>query len=89
MVATSILFSRSFEIFLIAALAVITVLLFTGNGSFMLKSKNSTKTRTPEEEKKAGQRQLSYVTGIWLLAEFLLLFSAIQRLPASFISQLS
>jgi cell division protein FtsW (lipid II flippase) len=73
MVATSILFSRSFEIFLIAALAVITVLLFTGNGSFMLKSKNSTKTRTPEEEKKMG-RQLSYVTGIWLLAEFLLLF---------------
>ena len=48
MVATSILFSRSFEIFLIAALAVITVLLFTGNGSFMLKSKNSTKTRTAQ-----------------------------------------
>lgn len=73
MAVGSILFSQTFEIILIVALAVITVLLFTGNGSFMLKSKHSTVKRSPEEERQLG-RQLSYVTGIWLLAEFLLLF---------------
>ncbi|MGI6008183.1 MAG: hypothetical protein ACOX8E_11910 [Ruminococcus sp.] len=71
MVAESFLFSRTFEIILIAILIVVTVMLFTGHGSVFLKSKGSTRKLTPEEEKIMG-RKLGCVTLLWLLAEFLL-----------------
>lgn len=71
MVAESFLFSRTFEIILIAILVVVTVMLFTGHGSIFLKAKGSTRKFTPEEEKIMG-RKLGCVTLLWLLAELLL-----------------
>lgn len=41
MVAESFLFSRTFEVLLIAILVVVTVMLLTGHGSIFLKSKGS------------------------------------------------
>ena len=51
MVAESFLFSRTFEVLLIAILVVVTVMLLTGHGSIFLKSKGSKRQLTPEEEK--------------------------------------
>ena len=71
MVAESFLFSRTFEVLLIAILVVVTVMLLTGHGSIFLKSKGSKRQLTPEEEKIMG-RKLGCVTLLWLLAELLL-----------------
>ena len=69
------MFSREFEIFICAALAVVTVLLFFGKADFMIKSKDATKgkKRTPEEQLKFS-RGVSAFTGMWLIAELGLLF---------------
>lgn len=65
------MFSKEFEILLIAALAVITVLLFIGKGEFFLKTKKGQKKRTPEEQRKFG-RGVSYFTGAMTVAEVVL-----------------
>ena len=66
------LFGQTFEIFLIVVLAAFTVLLFTGNGGFMLRSsKANQKKRTPEQERFLS-RHLGVVTLLWMLAEIML-----------------
>ena len=69
------MFSREFEIFICAALAIITVLLFFGKADFMIKSKDAAKAnkRTPAEQLKFS-RGVSCFTGVWLIAELGLLF---------------
>jgi len=69
------MFSREFEIFICAALAVVTILLFLGKADFLIKGKNdaTSKKKSPEEQLKFS-RGVSYFTGAWLLAELGLLF---------------
>lgn len=65
------MFSQEFEILLIAALAVITVMLFIGKGDFFLQTKQQQKKKAPEEQKKFS-RGVSYFTGVMTLAEVIL-----------------
>jgi len=65
------MFSQEFEILLIAALAVITVMLFIGKGDFFLQSKKVQKKKTPEEQKKYS-REVSYFTGLMTVTEVIL-----------------
>lgn len=66
------LYSNSFEMFLIAMLAIFTILLFTGHGSFLLKTvKSNQKKRTPEQEKFLS-RHLGVVTLLWMIAELIM-----------------
>ena len=71
MVAESFLFSRTFEVLLIAILVVVEGMFLAGPGWLFVKRKGSKRQLTPEEEKIMG-RKLGCVTLLWLLAELLL-----------------
>lgn len=72
------MFSKEFEIVLIAGLAIITVLLFLGRGDFMLKTKQEQKKKSPEEQKKFS-RGISFFTGFWMVAELILFLFGDQK----------
>lgn len=68
------MFSKEFEIVLIIALAVITVMCFIGKGDIFLKTKGQQESkRTPEEQKKFG-RVIGCFTAFLLVAECVLYF---------------
>lgn len=79
------MFSTEFEIILIIILAGVTLLLLLGHGDFLLKTKNDQRKRSPEEQKKFG-RQIACFTGIWMIAEIvLMLFGSVQGVTIGYI----
>lgn len=72
------MFSTEFEIILIVLLAGVTLLLLLGHGDFILKTKNEKVKRSPQEQKKFG-RQIACFTGIWMVAEILLMLFGSQQ----------